>query len=77
MVYPNPTSASCYFVIPENTPLENMSYKIFDIYGKLLESNSVTSNLNTIDLTNYASGVYMLQILDQNTTISQQKIIRK
>ena len=49
----------------------------YDLYSKLLKSNNVKKNTTTVDLTNYASGVYMIQILDQNTTLSQQKIIRK
>ena len=76
-VYPNPTTGIFHFTLPESSSLENITYKIYDVYGKLLESSTVTTNTTTVDLTNYASGVYMIQILDQNTTLSQQKIIRK
>ena len=76
-IYPNPTSDYCSFTIPENITSEKLSYAIFDMYGKLIIQNKITENQVVVDLTTTAAGVYMIQILDGTTPISQNKIIRK
>ncbi|PKP19873.1 MAG: hypothetical protein CVU04_05095 [Bacteroidetes bacterium HGW-Bacteroidetes-20] len=76
-IYPNPTSDYCSFTIPENITSEKLSYAIFDMYGKLIIQNKITENQVVVDLTTTAAGVYMIQIFDGTTPISQNKIIRK
>ena len=63
--------------IPENITSEKLSYAIFDMYGKLIIQNKITENQVVVDLTTTSAGVYMIQILDGTTPISQNKIIRK
>jgi gingipain R len=76
-IYPNPTSDFCSFTIPESISSEKLSYAIFDMYGKLISQNKINENQVVVNLTSFAAGVYMIQILDGTTPISQNKIIRK
>jgi gingipain R len=76
-IYPNPTSDYCSFTIPENIYTEKLSYALFDMYGKLMMQNNISEPHVIVDLTSIAAGVYMIQIMDGTTPISQNKIIRK
>lgn len=77
IMYPNPTDGICYVSIPENTKFENTEFHVYDIYGKLILTEIVTDNKITIDLSSFASGVYVLYVLENNSSIAQHKIIRK
>ena len=52
--FPNPTSDFLYLKIDASTTLsiQSMSYQLFDINGKLLESNKVEGNLSSISMEN-------------------------
>jgi len=76
-IFPNPTTDFCYFTIPENISTENMSYQIFDMYGKQMSIAAINGFRVIIDLSGYASGLYIIQINQNNNILSQQKIIRK
>lgn len=77
IIYPNPTSDYCSFTLPENISSELLSYAIFDMYGKLIMQHNITEQQVFVDLTSFAAGVYMIQIINGTTPISQNKIIRK
>lgn len=77
MGYPNPTEGICYFTLPEKVTQENATVQVYDIYGKRIKTQNVTENKITIDFTDFASGVYIVYILENNATIAQYKIIRK
>lgn len=66
-IYPNPASN---FVFIDGISIENI--KIFDNSGKLV---GVTSS-NKIDLSNYANGIYIMQISDIEGVVHSRKIIK-
>ncbi|MDY0313863.1 MAG: T9SS type A sorting domain-containing protein, partial [Bacteroidales bacterium] len=68
-VYPNPTSGMIYFDI-ENS--ENFYLRIYDSNAKLVYDNYYTENY--IDLSNFVSGTYILEI-SQNDKTYIKKII--
>jgi len=77
-LYPNPTKGIVYFSVGNN----NMNYrklelKIFNALGQLVDSIGVKNSLEEIDAKNWgASGLYFIQILDENyNTIDVKKII--
>jgi hypothetical protein len=73
--YPNP--ASDYFNLKvENYNNENLSYKLFDVYGKLQENEKVSGNKTTISMINKVPGVYILKIIDNQKEIKSFKIIK-
>lgn len=56
--YPNPTSG--IFSVAVNGEFE---VKIFDITGRFLTTGKVNSNENSIDLSQYSSGLYIIKLM--------------
>lgn len=74
-VYPNPTKN--FITIDGLQSLNDVSYKIFDITGKMIQNNSLISNTeNTIELSNYDSGIYFIH-LNANGKNYIHKIIKE
>lgn len=73
-IYPNPTKD---FFSVTNTQEENLILKVYDVSGKLLLENNKYSPGSTISLKEYANGIYILKILDQDhNTIVSKKLIK-
>ncbi len=73
--YPNPTSDFLTLKI-ENYDKENLSYTLFDVNGKLLESKKITGNETSISMTNRLSKLYFLKVIDSQKEIKTFKIIK-
>lgn len=69
-VYPTLTND---FLNIESDDLSETSYKIYDLSGKLIEENKTGK---TIDVTKYASGLYMLHLF-KNKAFKTYKFIKK
>lgn len=71
-VYPNPVSSSVYV---QGTGNGTLQIQLMDMNGKLIMSKLLSSSENQLDLTSYASGVYLLKVYDlQNQLIESLKI---
>lgn len=70
--YPNPTKSILTIEIG-NGP--EYSIQVFDIYGQLIESKKSSSTTNTLDLSNYKTGVYIIVLKDKKNTLTK-KIIK-
>jgi hypothetical protein len=73
--YPNPTSNYLTLKV-ENYDNVNLSYQLFDISGKLLESRKLRSNKIEIEMINLVPANYFLKIRDNNKEIKTFKIIK-
>ena len=62
-VYPNPVNN----ILNIQTSFVNYNVKVYDITGKLLIN---TFNKNSLDLSTYESGIYILKISHKNSTES-------
>ncbi|MBC8756174.1 VCBS repeat-containing protein [Kordia sp. YSTF-M3] len=71
-VYPNPTTGKLW--INSNTN-ENYEYTIFDTKGILVKNGKVTQE-KYIDITNFASGYYVLKITEENSTFNKKIIVK-
>lgn len=75
--YPNPTIDILNLVVV-NDKLDNLSYNIFDINGKLVSRNSkITTSETKVSLQELNQGIYFLAIKENNKTIKTFKIIKK
>lgn len=74
LVYPNPTSemlnVECDLTVAKQI-------RIYDVYGKVVVSQNVESELTTINLANTANGVYILHILNDNGTVATAKVVKR
>ncbi|KQB37161.1 T9SS type A sorting domain-containing protein [Flavobacterium aquidurense] len=75
--YPNPTTDILNLVVV-NDKLNDLSYNLFDINGKIISGNSkITSSETSISMQKLNQGIYFLAINDHNKTIKTFKIIKK
>lgn len=74
-VYPNPSHNLFNIELPEGVDSKYIS--VSDITGKQINVNlvQVTKNVYSIDMSNQASGVYMLQI-NNNSIVNQIRLIK-
>ena len=75
-VYPNPTSG--IVVIQSNNAFPNLEIALFDMNGRLLysELNVASSNRLQLDISNLASGMYLLRINSEERTTVKQLVKR-
>lgn len=71
-IYPNPANDIINIIVNENTPIEKIM--VFDVSGKkIMEENLNTTSIN---IQNFQSGMYFLQI-ESNGKTSQTKFIKQ
>ena len=79
VIYPNPTTVEKGLTISFNTAVSaGYSYKIFNPAGQLIESNSITVNNKLGNIAFHQklkSGVYYLNIYDENNELKNSKTI--
>jgi uncharacterized repeat protein (TIGR01451 family) len=61
-IYPNPTNA----IININSKFNIKTVQLFDVQGRLLETDLANSNETTFDISNKQNGVYFLKITSEN-----------
>ena len=78
VIYPNPSSDNIYVEIPNELSLQSIEISVFSIDGKMVYKQSVenSSSQLEISLEDLKSGVYILELKGENTTV-RNKIIRK
>lgn len=72
-VYPNPTNESINIDIGNNHDIE---LKIFDFLGRRILTQQLVDEFTTIDLTDFASGIYIVQLHYHDKTITK-RIVKK
>lgn len=75
MVYPNPTTSYVNLII-ENYDFQDLNFQLFDLAGKQILNQKITSSETKIDLDNLSKNVYLLQVMNQIGTIKTFKIIK-
>jgi hypothetical protein len=73
-IYPNPSNGEFNLVI-NNPSIDNAKIEIFDVYGRLIFIKNVTSKINSINLSEFSSGIYTVKI-SANNQISTKRIIK-
>jgi len=76
IAYPNPTVTTVQLEI-RNASGESFHYRLFDINGRLLQSDSVHQSNSLIDMQRYPSAVYLLKVYSGNKELKTFKIIKK
>ena len=75
--YPNPTKNNLNLTFANELDLENMTYQVFDLTGKLIISKTkIKSSEQIIYLSNYQTGLYFLSIFKGNEIIKSFKIMK-
>ena len=75
VTYPNPTKD--YVVLSlSDAMLTNLRYSLYDLQGRLVSQNKVLQASTKIDLSLFESGIYVLQVIQNNNKLKSFKIIK-
>ena len=72
-VWPNPSEG--HFNL--STSLVNACVKVYDVYGKLLMDKMIGEGNAVLDLSDYADGVYLLQVSDGTSGRRTVKLVKR
>lgn len=72
VIYPNPVGDMLY--VKSGEVINNI--EVYDIYGKVLQSKSYSTESATIDLSQYSSGIYLLKVSAESGILTR-KIVKK
>ena len=74
-VYPNPSTGFLILNVEDNK-IENYTYQIIDIQGKIIISNKLEKNQTNISIAELTNASYYINVLNNNKPIKQFKIIK-
>jgi hypothetical protein len=74
-VYPNPATDFVLLKM-ENNKLENFTYQLYDIQGKILLNKKVESRKTSISMIDLAHAIYFIKVLKNNIEVKTFKIIK-
>ncbi|TVQ88651.1 MAG: T9SS C-terminal target domain-containing protein [Bacteroidetes bacterium] len=74
--FPNPTRAQV-FVSTDHDQAENLDYRLYDMLGRLVITNTLEGTQTSIDIENLLPGSYFLQVLERGTPLKVFKIIKQ
>ena len=73
--YPNPASDAVIVSVAEAVK-HPLTLKVFDMNGKLLHVTQTTGSETRIPVSEFAAGMYLLQITDRKNNVQTLKIIK-
>ena len=73
-VYPNPTSNHINLRI-DNQLRNDLSFKLYDLRGRLLRQGDITDKITQIDMQNLQSASYLINILHDHKRVKSFKVI--
>lgn len=74
--YPNPTTDYLTLRIDE-FDISDLSYQLYDMQGKLLRNEKITSNQTRIVMSNLVPATYSVKVVQGNKEIKTFKIVKK
>lgn len=78
MVFPNPTENLAQLQLNGfEIPADGLQATLYDSKGKLLQTLSVTDDLTTFQIGQYATGTYYLELRDKKQVLKTFKVVRK
>ena len=76
--YPNPTTDFLQIKVDASTTLsiQSLTYQLFDMNGKLLQTKKLTGTETRIDMSSYVPSTYFVRVIKGNQSIKEFKIIK-
>lgn len=75
IVFPNPTVFNVTLKIT-NSDLENFSYQLFDLRGRLLGEGKITNEETIIEMDRHPSATYLLKVNSNSKELKTFKILK-
>ena len=76
-LYPNPTSGSITIQLNAIISTTDAEIQLFDVYGKRLQIMSISSDKAEIDLSQYAPGIYLIELTINGKVITVRKVVKR
>ena len=76
-LYPNPTTGTVTIKLTPETCILTPEIHLFDIYGRRLQIMAVTAETIQIDLSNYATGVYLVKLVNDGKVVAVKKVVKE
>jgi hypothetical protein len=73
--YPNPTTDYLTLEVKE-FDLSNLSLQLYDMNGKLLQSEKITGNQTSIVMNNLVPATYFIKVIQDNKEVKTFKVIK-
>ncbi|MFC7774886.1 T9SS type A sorting domain-containing protein [Flavobacterium sp. GCM10027622] len=74
-LFPNPASDKLTIALNQQDFKENMKYKVYDLNGRELQSNAITSLETIVGLESLSSGIYLIEV-SSDTSKMVKRIIK-
>ncbi|MCB0446607.1 MAG: T9SS type A sorting domain-containing protein [Gelidibacter sp.] len=74
-IYPNPTTDFLHLKV-ESEKLDDLSYRLYDLNGKLLQTKKLLGTKTEIDLNGYESAIYFVRVVSGHQSFKEYKIIK-
>ncbi|HNW76997.1 MAG TPA: T9SS type A sorting domain-containing protein [Bacteroidales bacterium] len=74
--YPNPVNSLLTLCVNESD-ISNLSYKLHDMHGKLLQKGDITETRTLIEMGNLVPSTYFLTVTQNNQDVKTFKIVKK
>jgi hypothetical protein len=72
--YPNPTTG---FITIDVENAEQISIQLFDMGGKMMHSSTSRETKNSVDMTNFPNGIYIVRVVnDANNKVVQSRVVK-
>jgi len=75
-VFPNPTTENITIELSSDN-LKGMTYRVVDIYGRVISENTIESASTIIGFESEAAGVYFVQLIDNASIKTSFKVIKQ
>ncbi len=73
--YPNPTTDYLTLEV-KDLELSNLNFHLYDMQGKLLQSEKITGNQTNIAMSNLVPATYFVKVIQNNKEVKTFKIIK-
>lgn len=76
VVYPNPTTDYLNLNI-DNYKGEELTFQLYDLLGRVISQNQITSNSTRINMSGLPTATYLLMVTSGSASVKQFRIIKK
>jgi len=74
-IYPNPFNTSFNINLNNISTANNVQISIYNVTGEIVLNKSLTTQFNTIEMSNLPAGIYIYKIVDQNGTLQTGRLV--
>ena len=76
IIYPNPTNGIINITLSSELT-KNSTLEIYDAIGKLIVTEVLSSELNTLNISNLSNGIYSFRVMNNNTMVKFGKLAKQ